>query len=196
MTPSLQSDLFLEVLSQGIVADDAFFGIGQDEEFLEPDLHVADGVLLLLVPRHVLLVSLRRRKDGLEGMRRERGKNVENIGERVRLGDALHDVGLRVLGEENQHREDQLVLLHREGRLVSVGVLVHGGAQLCVSNFTTQRANLVATSIHRLANQLLLRLFALLLRVRHTQTNPVRSERFPRSASAPCADAIRTPFSV
>lgn len=38
-----------------------------------------------------------------------------------------------MLGEENQHREDQLVLLHREGRFVSVGVLVHGGAQLRVS---------------------------------------------------------------
>ena len=78
VTLSPQPDLFLQVLSQGIVANGAFFGIRQHEKFLEPDLHVADGVLLLFVPRHVLLVSLRRRKDGLEGMRgRERRKRRE-----------------------------------------------------------------------------------------------------------------------
>lgn len=132
MTPSPHSDLLLEVLSQRIVAHGAFFGIRQNEEFLEPDLHVADGVLLLLVPRHVFLVSLRGGKDGLEGTR-GREPNVEDIGERVGLRDALHDVGLRVLREEDQHREDQLVLLHSERRFVPVGVLIHGGTQLRVS---------------------------------------------------------------
>lgn len=163
MTRWPRAHLFLEVIAQGIVAGDAFFGVRQHEELLEPHLHIADGVLLLLVPGHVLLVSLRGGEDGLR-VRRRAERYVENVGEGVRLGDVLDDVRLLVLGEEDQHREHQLVVLHHERRFVPVGVRVHRRAQLTLSRRTL--THLVPASVQRLANQLLLRFFALLLRVR------------------------------
>ena len=59
------SHLFLEVLSKRILANGAFFGVRKNEELLEPNLHITHSVLLFFIPRHVLLMSLRRGKDRL-----------------------------------------------------------------------------------------------------------------------------------